>query len=78
MDTSVENVRRRHEDSLMDLPYVVSVAIGEEEGEPVIVVGLTHTVETSEIPEMLDGYRVVVDVIGTPTAQSAGEGESDG
>jgi hypothetical protein len=50
---------------------VVSVGIGrEEDGSPVIVVGLDrHRPETiGEIPRQLEGFRIRVEVTGTVTA----------
>jgi hypothetical protein len=58
-------VQKRHEASLMEIPGVVSVGVGEREGKPTIkVFVLEGTPELKgRIPEQLEGVKVDV----TPT-----------
>jgi hypothetical protein len=58
---SIEDAKNRHEDSLMKLPNVIGVGIGEQDGAPVIEV-LVRTkmsgAEPSLIPQSIEGYAV--------------------
>ena len=64
---SIDEVLAAHTDSLMALPGVVGTAIGLYEGERCIKVLLADSGgdTKSRIPLRLDGYRVVIEVIGT-------------
>lgn len=76
---SIEDVKRRHESSLMSLPQVVGVGIGERDGKPVIAV-LVKTKEAAAglppIPESIEGYPVTIVEAGDVTAHPD-EKESD-
>jgi hypothetical protein len=70
----IEDVKRKHEARLMDLPNVKSVWTGKKNGKDVIFVGVTHKVLDSSlrpeetIPKTLEGYEVEVEDIGEPMA----------
>lgn len=76
---TIEEVKRRHESSLMTLPHVVGVGIGEQDGKPVIEV-LVKTKEAGaglpSIPESIEGYPVTIVEAGDVMAQHD-ERESD-
>ena len=63
---SIDQVLAAHTDSLMALPGVVGTAVGLYEGEPCIKVLLADSGGTTKdrIPSRLEGYRVVIQVIG--------------
>ena len=68
MSPSIKDVKAKHEARLMALPGVVSVGIGRaEDGNSAIIVGLEVANPSIEIqiPESLEDYPVVVQVIGT-------------
>ena len=63
---SVTEVFEANQVSLMLLPGVVAVGIGEHDGRPcirVMVEKATQAVKTG-IPDQLDGYQVIVDETG--------------
>ena len=64
---SIDEVLATHADSLMTLPGVVGTAIGLCEGERCIKVFLadSNAATKRRIPDRLEGYRVLVEVIGT-------------
>ncbi len=64
---SIDQVLAAHTDSLMALPGVVGTAIGLYEGERCIKVLLADSGGDTKdrIPSRLEGYRVVIEVIGT-------------
>ena len=68
MSPSIKDVKVKHEARLMALPGVISVGIGRaEDGTSAIIVGLeaaNPSIET-QIPQSLEDYPVVVQVIGT-------------
>ena len=68
MSPSIKDVKIKHEARLMALPGVVSVGIGRaKDGSSAIIVGLdasNPSIET-QIPQSLEDYPVVVQVIGT-------------
>jgi len=76
----IDDVLQRHVASLMALPNVVSVGIGEQDGRPTIVVGVTEKVPSAElapeelIPEMLEGHEVDVQELGAPVIELPEEG----
>jgi hypothetical protein len=78
---SVETVKQRVENDLLQRANVVAVGIAERSGHQVIVVGVTAKLPESQltpadlIPRMIEGYEVDVVAIGGPVAQ---EGASDG
>ena len=72
MPNSIKDVKTQHEKRLLQLPGVVSVGIGQDEnGNPAIIVGLERPEpETeSQLPTRLDGYPVVVRIVGRIKAQ---------
>ena len=72
MPSEIDAILERHTAALLELPNVVSVGIGERDGRPVIVVGVTEQVPSDElepderIPERIDGHEVDVQVLGFP------------
>ena len=62
----IESVLKEHASIIMAVPGVVGIAQGEYEGEPCIKV---FTAKKSpelleQIPQLLNGYRVIVEVTG--------------
>ena len=67
MAPTIQEARAMHVDSLMALPGVVSVGIGRNDaGNPAIVIGVDRERQAgdAELPTSLEGYPVVVQVIG--------------
>ncbi len=69
---TIQEVKAKHEHSLMAMPGVVSVGIGKDpDGQLVIIVGLDgprpRTVE--QLPKVLDDYPVRVEIIGPVKAR---------
>ncbi len=77
----VKKARRllaRHRRRLMALPDVVSVGVGEVNGEAVILVGLRRPDAAAGIPAQVEGVPVRTRVVGTIRAQTEGaEGDRD-
>lgn len=72
MSPSIKDVKARHEARLLALPGVVSIGIGRtEDGTSAIIVGLDAPRPNLElqIPQSLEDYPVVVQVVGQIKAQ---------
>ena len=72
MPTTIGDVKTQHEARMLQLPGVVSVGIGRDEnGNPAIIVGLEgpHSETESQLPVRLEGYPVVVRIVGRIKAQ---------
>ena len=72
MQTSIQDVKERHEARLLSLPGVVSVGIGlDDNKQPVIIVGMDRETDArpAQLPNELEGYPVKVQNIGTPRAR---------
>jgi hypothetical protein len=72
MPPSIQEAKAKHEARLLAEPGVVSVGIGRDaDGTEVIVVGLDRERPEARaaLPRELEGYRVRVQIIGTPRAQ---------
>ncbi|MEJ2559243.1 MAG: hypothetical protein P8186_24110 [Anaerolineae bacterium] len=73
---SIESVKSKYEDQLMQLPNVTGVGIGQKGGKEVIKVFVTHKVPDSAlqpheiVPKTLEGYETDVEDIGYVTAQT--------
>ena len=68
--SGIDLVLRRRENSLLSRAGVTGVAAGKSpSGDPVIVVYLLEQKFGADIPQMLEGYRVVTQVTGTIRAQ---------
>ncbi len=73
---SIEAVKKKYEEQLMQLSNVTGVGVGEKEGKKVIKVFVTHKVPESAlrpheiVPKTLDGYETDVEEIGVVTAQT--------
>jgi hypothetical protein len=80
MPSDIDDVLQRHAASLMALPNVVSVGVGERDGRPAIVVGVTEQVPSEElapeerIPDELEGHEVDVQELGAPVIELPEEG----
>jgi hypothetical protein len=72
----IEEVLKRNESSLMRLPNVLGVSIGERAGTPVILLLVKRKVPESSlrpqeiIPKSVDGYATKVMEVGSIEAQS--------
>jgi len=72
---SIESVKEKYEDRLMQLPNVTIVGTGMKGENEVIKVFVTHKVPESQlqphevIPKTLDGYETDVEESGVVTAQ---------
>ena len=70
---TISKAKEKHEASLMRLPNVVGVGIGDKAGRAVITVLVTQKVAPSQlqphetIPAVIEGYEVDVIAIGNPT-----------
>ena len=72
MSTSIQEVKKQHEKRFLDMPGVVSVGIGlDPNGNQAIIVGLDGPNPETEtrIPARLEGFPVVVEIIGSIKAQ---------
>jgi hypothetical protein len=72
MSPSIQDVKEQHEALLLEMPGVVSVGIGlDPNGSQAIIVGLdgSHPKTKEKIPAMLEGFPVVIQIIGTIKAQ---------
>lgn len=71
----IETVRRAHEATLLKLPNVTGVGIGQRGGATVIKVFVTRKVPAADlqphevVPTSLQGYPTDVEEIGVVTAQ---------
>jgi hypothetical protein len=72
---SIESVRRKYEDQVMQLPNVAGIGIGKKGRKNVIKVFVTKKMPESSlqpheiIPKVLDGYETDVEEIGVVRAQ---------
>jgi hypothetical protein len=72
---SINTVKDKYEQRLMQLPNVTGVGVGEKVGKPVIKVFVTRKVDKSAlrpnevVPDQLDGYQTDVEEIGVVTTQ---------
>ena len=73
MASPIEEVKARYEARLLARPGVVSVGIGKDAaGRPAIIVGIKESKEAlapKVIPEDIEGYPVIVEVVGQVRAQ---------
>jgi len=72
MSSSIQEVKKQHEALLLDMPGVVSVGIGlDPNGNQAIIVGLdgSHPKTEEKIPSILEGFPVVIQIIGPVKAQ---------
>ena len=72
MSSSIQEVKKQHEAFFLDLPGVVSVGIGlDPNGHEAIIVGLdgSHPETKAKIPDMLEDFPVVVQIVGPIKAQ---------
>jgi hypothetical protein len=72
MSASIQEVKRQHEARFLDLPGVVSVGIGlDPNGNQAIIVGLdaSNPEIEAKIPKMIEGFPVIVQIIGSLKAQ---------
>jgi hypothetical protein len=72
MPLTITEAKAKHADHLLALPGVVSVGIGKNaNGQPAIIVGLdkARPDTESQIPDSLESYPVVIEVVGTIKAR---------
>ena len=72
MSPSIQEVKKQNEARFLAMPGVVSVGIGlDPSGNQAIIVGLeTPNPEIeAKIPEMVEGFPVIVQIIGSLKAQ---------
>jgi hypothetical protein len=72
MSPSIQEVKAKHKDRFLAMPGVVSVGIGRSpDGQSVIIVGLDgpRPQTVKQVPKLLDGYPVRVEIIGRVKAQ---------
>lgn len=72
MSPSIQEVKKQHAARFLKLPNVVSVGIGVDPGgNQAIIVGLDRPNPATEakIPPALEGYPVVVQIVGGIKAQ---------
>ena len=73
---SINAVRMKYEQQLMNLPNVTGVGIGEKEGKEVIKVFVKQKVPEAAlrpeeiVPQRLEGFETSVEEIGEVTAHS--------
>lgn len=71
----IESVLTKHEETVMRLPNVTGIGIGQKADKTVIKVFVTRKLPESRlrideiIPKTLDGYETDVEEIGDVTAQ---------
>ena len=74
--TDINETRARHEATLMSLPNVVGVGIGEKAGRPVIKVFVVQKVPPSEltpnelVPGSVEGHEIDVEELGVVEAET--------
>ena len=69
---SIQEVKAKHANRLLDEPGVVSVGLGlDAEGKPAIIVGIDspHPETQAQLPRSLEGYPVITQIIGKVEAQ---------
>jgi len=66
----IRTVKQKHQSRLLSLAGVLSVGIGLRDRQQVIVIGIQQESDVlrQQLPAELDGFPVVVEVIGTPQA----------
>lgn len=72
MSSSIQEVKKQHKASFLDMPGVVSVGIGlDPNGNQAIIVGLdgSHPETKAKIPAMLEDFPVVIQIVGPIKAQ---------
>ncbi len=72
MPSSIQEVKKQHETLFLNMPGVVSVGIGlDPNGNQAIIVGLegSHPKTQAKIPAMLEGFSVVIKIVGSIKAQ---------
>jgi len=65
---TIRTAKQKHQQRLLALSGVVSVGIGLRDQQEVIVIGIQQESETlrQQLPAELEGFPVVIDLIGTP------------
>jgi hypothetical protein len=72
MSPSIQEVKKQHEARFLDMPGVVSVGIGlDPYGNQAIIVGMdaSNPEIEADIPEMIEGFPVIIKIIGSLKAQ---------
>lgn len=72
---SIEDVKIKHEEKLMQILNVIGVGIGKKAGKAVIKVFVTHKVPKADlqpqeiVPKILEGWETDIEEIGVVTPQ---------
>ncbi len=72
MSPSIQEVKKQHETQFLKMTGVVSVGIGlDPDGNQAIIVGLdgSHPETEAAVPKTIEGFPVVVQIIGSIRAQ---------
>ena len=72
MESSIQEVKKQHEQRLLGLPGVVSVGIGlDQNSQPAIIIGLdgSNPEIEAQLPTTLEGYPVILKNVGPIKAQ---------
>jgi hypothetical protein len=72
MTESIQEVKAKYEQQIIETPGVISMGIGKNaKGEIAIIIGIEHDSEKirAALPEELDGYPLEVQVTGPVRAQ---------
>ena len=72
MSPSIQEVKKQHEKQFLKMTGVVSVGIGlDPDGNQAIIVGLdgSHPETEAAVPKTIEGFPVVVQIIGSIRAQ---------
>jgi hypothetical protein len=72
MSPSIQEIKKQHENRFLEMPGVVSVGIGRDpNGNQAIIVGLERPNPETEakIPAMVEGFPVVIQIVGSLKAQ---------
>ena len=72
MSPSIQELKKQHEARFLAMPGVVSVGIGlDPDGNQAIIVGMdaSNPETEADIPEMLEGIPVLIEIIGSLKAQ---------
>jgi hypothetical protein len=67
MSPTIQEVKEKHVNRILSMQGVVSVGVGRNpDGDPAIIIGLDSTgMDTArQLPKVLDGYPVIVQIIG--------------
>ena len=64
MDPKLEKAHEKLTNQVMDRPGITGTAIGERDGEPCLLVYLRDKKAAVEIPDSVDGFKVLGEITG--------------